>query len=89
MNQCETCNHRQSVHVYSNGSKKTGWTYAADAVRNGNQRCSLRPGPRYDGGFPSDLNVEAYEGTAAEEEDGKVAGADVEGGDHQDGSYGA
>ena len=50
----------------------------ADAVGNGNQRRLLGPGRRHHRRLPRELQVEAAVGTADEQDDAKVAGADVE-----------
>jgi len=63
-----------------------GGTYTADTVCDGNQRCSFRPRPGDDGGFPCDLDVQANERSSAQEEDGEVARRNVESRDHDHGS---
>lgn len=56
---------------------------AANTVGNGNKRGPLRPRSRDDRRLPRDLDIQADEGTAAEQEDGEVAGAGVKGGNHE------
>lgn len=63
-----------------------GKAYTADTVGNCNKCRSLRSGSRDNCGLPGNLDVQADEGTRAEQEDREVSCSDVECGNHNDSS---
>lgn len=57
--------------------------HARDAVGNGDERSTLGTRTGDNCGFPGELDVEPHEGTGAQQDEGEVACAGIQGRDHE------